>query len=123
MGLQTIESNADAMYGFDARDHAQVLVQIQKAQVTPRDWLLVESLLSRHTMTIHVQVARGTMVQGLSTSSPLYMLLQRMLQEEEGRRTIGATIMVHPRLLQIHNEVATHTQEADYIPWKQNVSD
>ena len=57
----------------------------------------------------------GGMVQGLSTSSPLYTLLPRMLQDGLGERTLGAAITVHPQLLRVYHETAAH-QKGNLYP-------
>ena len=79
-------------------------------------------------MIIQVHTTRGTVaylgqihpegggiVQGLSTSSPLYTLLPRMLQDGLGERTLGAAITVHPQLLQVYHETAAH-QKGNLYP-------
>ena len=87
-GLPTVESNADARFGFDGGRHAQVLLQLRKAGVSPCDWLLVDSLLKRYTMRVQVRTRQGEfvyledirpegggMVQGQPPSTALYSLL------------------------------------------------
>ena len=52
MGLTIVESNADAMCGFDGGRHAQVLLQLHVVGLTTNDWLLKDSLLTKYTMII-----------------------------------------------------------------------
>ena len=128
MGLPTVESSADARFGFDGGRHSQVLAQLYIAGAKPHDWLLVRSLLCRYTMRIQVRTAQGDisylptiepkgggMVQGLSMSSPLYTLLPRKLQERTADLLPDVAIKVHPQLLQIYRATRTG-QEADLRP-------
>ena len=121
-GLPTVESNADARFGFDGGRHAQVLLQLRKAGVNSCDWLLVNSLLKRYTMRVQVRTRQGViayledikpegggMVQGLSTSSPLYTLLPRHLQERVAHVVPSAGVLIPQLLLGYTNRPQTGT--------------
>ena len=120
MKLPTYEVSADAKYGFHGGRHAQVLVQLKKAGVTPHDWLLIDNLLRRYTIRVQVKYRNGTrsyspalkpsrggMVQGLSSSSPLYTLLPRVLQDMVGQEILCAVVRIHPQLLEAYHMTNT----------------
>ena len=120
MGLTTAESNADARFGCDGGRHAQVLLQLHIAGATPHDWLLVRSLLQNYTMRVQVRIKDGNitylpeltpegggMAQGLSTPSPLYTLLPRMLQGRVTTVLPNVAVTVHPSMMQSYNETQT----------------
>ena len=61
--------------------------------------------------------SRGGMVQGLSSSSPLYTLLPRVLQDMVGQEILCAAVRIHPQLLEAYHmtktEDATAMQDLD----------
>ena len=126
-GLPTVESNADARYGFDGGRHAQVLKQLHVLGTAPNNWLLVDSLLSRYTMVLQVHMNQrgvmyltpsrpngGGLVQGLSISSPLYTLLPRVYQELVAQKVPGAAVLIHPQMLHTSKETAVHGRDTLY---------
>ena len=97
-----------------------MLVQLNKAGVTPHDWLLIDNLLRRYTIRVQVKYKNGTrrylpalkpsrggMVQGLSSSSPLYTLLPRVLQDMVGQEILCAFLRIHPQLLEAYHMTKT----------------
>ena len=47
------------------------------------------------------------MVQGLSSSSPLYTLVPRVLQDKVGQEILGAALRTHPQLLEAYHMTKT----------------
>ena len=119
MGLPTCDLSADARFGFDGGRHGQLLRQAHRAGATPRDWLVVDSLLRRASMLIlanapgqppaalpPLKPQGGGMVQGLAPSTSLYGLLPRELADEVLSALPPTAVLLRPQLVQAFHSVA-----------------
>ncbi len=88
LNLPTIDIQGDARFGYDGGRNGQTLVALAESGTEPRERLLIESLLLKHSLHIRVVVdgrllgllqpihlRGGGMIRGFSLSGVLYTLL------------------------------------------------